>query len=96
MVFLHFKGVIFYLVKLTRNATTELLPNYLFSFQVTCNYFQMMNALASPAPVQFQTLAESSRNYEPGSQFAEFVRLQQANSPKAVEQVFYFEPYTVG
>jgi len=56
----------------------------------------MMNMLASPAPVQFQTLAESSRNYEPGNQFAEFVRLQQANSPKAVEQVFYFEPYTVG
>ena len=56
----------------------------------------MMNALASPAPVQFQTLAESSRNYEPGNQFAEFVRLQQANSPKAVEPVFYFEPYTVG
>ena len=96
MFFLHFKGVILYLVKLTRNAATELLSNYLFSFQVTCNYFQMMNALASPAPVQFQTLAESSRNYEPGNQFAEFVRLQQANSPKAVEQVFYFEPYTVG
>ncbi|KAL9950291.1 hypothetical protein ACROYT_G042770 [Oculina patagonica] len=63
---------------------------------VTCNYFQMMNALASCAPVQFQTLAESSRNYEPGNQFSEFVRLQQANSPQAVEQVFYFEPYFAG
>ncbi|XP_022783063.1 rho GTPase-activating protein 45-like isoform X2 [Stylophora pistillata] len=63
---------------------------------VTCNYFQMMNALVSPGPIQFQTLAESSRNYEPGNQFAEFVRLQQANSPQAVEQVFQFEPYSAG
>lgn len=56
----------------------------------------MMNALVSPGPIQFQTLAESSRNYEPGNQFAEFVRLQQANSPQAVEQVFQFEPYSAG
>ena len=61
--------------------------------QVTCNYFQMMNALASPAPIQFQTLAESSRNYEPGSQFSEYVRLQQANAPQTVCPVHQFEPY---
>lgn len=61
---------------------------------VTCNYFQMMNTLASPAPVQFQTLAESSRNYEPGNQFSEFVRLQQANSPQAVCPIYQFEPYS--
>lgn len=61
--------------------------------QVTCNYFQMMNALASPAPIQFQTLAESSRNYEPGSQFSEYIRLQQANAPQTVFPVYQFEPY---
>ena len=53
----------------------------------------MMNALASPAPIQFQTLAESSRNYEPGSQFSEYVRLQQANAPQTVCPVHQFEPY---
>lgn len=52
-----------------------------------------MNALASPAPIQFQTLAESSRNYEPGSQFSEYVRLQQANAPQTVCPVYQFEPY---
>jgi len=53
----------------------------------------MMNALASPAPIQFSTLAESSRNYEPGSQFSEYVRLQQANAPQTVCPVHQFEPY---
>ncbi|KAK2550182.1 Rho GTPase-activating protein 29 [Acropora cervicornis] len=61
---------------------------------VTCNYFQMMNTLASPSPVHFQTLAESSRNYEPGNQFSEFVRRQQTNAPQAMCPVYHFEPYS--
>lgn len=61
---------------------------------VTCNYFQMMNTLASPSPVRFQTLAESSRNYEPGNQFSEFVRRQQTNAPQAMCPVYHFEPYS--
>ena len=79
-----------------KQHTIYLLLNVWLTFvfhQVTCNYFQMMNALASPAPIQFQTLAESSRNYEPGSQFSEYVRLQQANAPQTVCSVHQFEPY---
>ena len=69
----------------------------LFCFQqVTCNYFQMMSTLASPVPIQYQTLADSSWMYEPGSQFADFVRLQQANSTPAIERVYQFEPFTMG
>ena len=69
---------------------------FLFLFQVTCNYFQLMNAMASSAPVQYQTLAESSRLYEPGAQFAEFVRVQKAHSLLAKERVYTFEPYYPG
>ncbi|EDO48213.1 predicted protein, partial [Nematostella vectensis] len=54
---------------------------------VTCNYFQMMNDLAAPAPVRFQILAESSRAYEPGTQFSDFVQEQMAISQPTIERV---------
>lgn len=41
---------------------------------VTVSYFQLQHTIAAPAPVQFQTLAESSRLYEPGYQYNEFVK----------------------
>ncbi|XP_032221238.2 rho GTPase-activating protein 45 isoform X3 [Nematostella vectensis] len=63
---------------------------------VTCNYFQMMNDLAAPAPVRFQILAESSRAYEPGTQFSDFVQEQMAISQPTIERVFVFEPYSPG
>ena len=67
-----------------------------FLLQVTCNYFQMMNSVSAPSPVQFQTLAESSRVYEPGAQFADFIRIQKAASPAAVHREYTFEPYHPG
>jgi hypothetical protein len=33
---------------------------------VTVSYFQLQHTLTAPVPVQFQTLCESSRLYEPG------------------------------
>ena len=33
---------------------------------VTVTYFQQMHALTGPAPIQFQKLAERSREYDPG------------------------------
>ncbi|OQR69333.1 minor histocompatibility protein HA-1-like [Tropilaelaps mercedesae] len=41
---------------------------------VTVAYFQLQHSVTAPAPVQFQTLCESSRLYEPGSQYTEFVK----------------------
>ncbi|XP_037086813.1 rho GTPase-activating protein 29-like [Pollicipes pollicipes] len=41
---------------------------------VTASYFQLQHTTAAPMPVQFQTLCESSRLYEPGSQYTEFVK----------------------
>ena len=41
---------------------------------VTVAYFQLQHTLTAPVPVQFQTLCESSRLYEPGSQFMEYVK----------------------
>lgn len=40
----------------------------------TVSYFQLQHTLTSPVPVQFQTLCERSRLYEPGSQFMEYVQ----------------------
>ncbi|XP_043189725.1 rho GTPase-activating protein 45-like isoform X3 [Amphibalanus amphitrite] len=41
---------------------------------VTASYFQLQHTATAPMPVQFQTLCESSRLYEPGSQYTEFVK----------------------
>ncbi|KAI1280750.1 Rho GTPase-activating protein 45 [Halotydeus destructor] len=38
------------------------------------SYFQLQHTISAPGPVQFQTLCESSRLYEPGSQYVEFVK----------------------
>ena len=65
---------------------------------VTVGYFQQQHALTAPCPVQFQTLCESSRLYEPGSQYMKFVRrLPDQPSQRASENnPFCFEPYTPG
>jgi len=41
---------------------------------VTVSYFHLQQSVAAPPPVQFQTLCDSSRLYEPGSQYMEFLR----------------------
>lgn len=60
---------------------------------VTVAYFQLQHTVSAPAPVQFQTLCESSRMYEPGSQYMEFVRRIPLGRPKE-PQLLTFEPYT--
>ncbi|XP_033636415.1 rho GTPase-activating protein 45-like isoform X2 [Asterias rubens] len=65
---------------------------------VTVSYFQLQHSLSAPAPVQFQTLCEQSRCYEPGVQFSEFVRHYKprvkGHSSRHAE-AFVFEPYAV-
>ncbi|KAK7007482.1 Rho GTPase-activating protein 29 [Halocaridina rubra] len=66
---------------------------------VTVGYFQLQHTVAAPAPIQLQTLCESSRLYEPGSQYMEFVkRLGPSSGPSLSQepqhQPFTFEPYT--
>ncbi|KAM7287105.1 rho GTPase-activating protein 45 [Ixodes scapularis] len=60
---------------------------------VTVAYFQLQHTVSAPAPVQFQTLCESSRMYEPGSQYMEFVRRIPLGRPTE-PQLLTFEPYT--
>ena len=65
---------------------------------VTVSYFQQQHTLTAPCPVQFQTLCESSRLYEPGSQYMKFVkRLPDSGAGRSTERdPFCFEPYTPG
>ncbi|XP_063872353.1 rho GTPase-activating protein 45-like [Scylla paramamosain] len=64
---------------------------------VTVGYFQLQHTVAAPAPVQFQTLCESSRLYEPGSQYMEFVkRLGPSPGPEQPESPFTFQSYRPG
>ena len=65
---------------------------------VTVGYFQQQHTLTAPCPVQYQTLCESSRLYEPGSQYMKFVRrLPDHPTQRASEKdPFCFEPYTPG
>ncbi|CAL4067534.1 unnamed protein product, partial [Meganyctiphanes norvegica] len=64
---------------------------------VTVGYFQLQHTVAAPAPIQYQTLCESSRLYEPGSQYMEFVkRLGPTVTPEPLESPFSFESYTPG
>ena len=40
----------------------------------TVSYFQLQHTMNAPVPGQYQTLCESSRLYEAGSQFMEYVK----------------------
>lgn len=49
--------------------------NYLFScLQVTVNWFQMQQAQVVSLPVNFQSLCENAKLYEPGLCYTEFVK----------------------
>ncbi|XP_067938057.1 rho GTPase-activating protein 45-like isoform X2 [Watersipora subatra] len=55
-------------------------------------YFQLQHTVSAPAPVQYQTLCENCRGYEPGMQYSEYVRrLPPDDSPQ--HEAFVFEPY---
>ncbi|XP_070562883.1 rho GTPase-activating protein 29-like isoform X2 [Ptychodera flava] len=61
---------------------------------VTVGYFQLMHSLSAPAPVQYQSLTEQCRIYEPGAQFSEFVRHGPTTGGKQQNtEPFTFEPY---
>ncbi|KDR15612.1 rho GTPase-activating protein 45-like isoform X2 [Zootermopsis nevadensis] len=66
---------------------------------VTVTYFQLQHALSTPLATQFQTLCESSQLYDPGTQYAEFVkRLPTAlvSLKDPAQLPFSFQPYSKG
>ncbi|XP_076440442.1 uncharacterized protein LOC143279954 isoform X2 [Babylonia areolata] len=64
---------------------------------VTVDYFNLLHTVWSPVPVQYQTLCESSSGYEPGCQYAEFIkRLPSSASRPSRTDEFAFEAYTPG
>ena len=60
---------------------------------VTVAYFQMMNNLLSPLPIQYRALSDNSNMYEEGQQFADFVKLQQSTCNQAMCPTYCFEAY---
>ncbi|KAK7791491.1 hypothetical protein R5R35_008846 [Gryllus longicercus] len=63
---------------------------------VTVAYFQLQHTLSTPASVQFQTLCESSRLYEPGSQYLEAVKRLPPPAAVTLQTPFTFERYYEG
>ncbi|XP_075592438.1 rho GTPase-activating protein 45 isoform X1 [Balearica regulorum gibbericeps] len=57
----------------------------------TISFYQIMHMQTAPLPVNFQTLCESSKLYDPGQQYASHVRqLQRGDEP---DIQYDFEPY---
>ncbi|NXN47875.1 HMHA1 protein, partial [Rhinoptilus africanus] len=51
-------------------------------FQATISFYQIMHMQTAPLPVNFQTLCESSKLYDPGQQYASHVKqLQRGDEP---------------
>lgn len=61
---------------------------------VTAGYFQLQYTMSAPAPVQFQMLCESTKSYEVGQQYMEFVK-RKVLPYRTVHKVipFVFESY---
>ncbi|TRZ16199.1 hypothetical protein HGM15179_010878 [Zosterops borbonicus] len=58
---------------------------------VTISFYQLMHMQTAPLPVNYQTLCESSKLYDPGQQYASHVRqLQRGDEP---DVQYDFEPY---
>ncbi|KAL5022399.1 hypothetical protein ScPMuIL_001554 [Solemya velum] len=61
---------------------------------VTVDYFHLLHTVSAPIPVQYHALCESSKLYEPGTQFGEFVRRLPVSSIGTVnKEPFSFEQY---
>ncbi|XP_035751497.1 rho GTPase-activating protein 45 [Egretta garzetta] len=57
----------------------------------TISFYQIMHMQTAPLPVNFQTLCESSKLYDPGQQYASHVKqLQRGDEP---DVQYDFEPY---
>ncbi|XP_077973480.1 rho GTPase-activating protein 45-like isoform X2 [Styela clava] len=61
---------------------------------VTLNFFQLHCELASPTRVQYQALLDESKNYEPGFQYAEYLKHLTPHHP-AGRNDYQFEPYAL-
>ncbi|XP_022235075.1 rho GTPase-activating protein 45-like isoform X2 [Limulus polyphemus] len=62
---------------------------------VTVAYFQLQHTISAPAPVQFQTLCETSRLYEPGTQYMEYVKHLSPSGKTYYGAIpFTFEPFS--
>ncbi|XP_062306194.1 rho GTPase-activating protein 45 isoform X2 [Osmerus eperlanus] len=59
---------------------------------VTISYYQTMHAQTVVLPVHYQTLCESSKQYDPGQQYAAHVKDLQL--PEQPEVSYQFEPYS--
>lgn len=67
------------------------MSDFLCYFQATISFYQIMHMQTAPLPVNFQTLCESSKLYDPGQQYASHVRqLQRGDEP---DTQYDFEPY---
>ncbi|XP_013073808.2 rho GTPase-activating protein 45-like isoform X1 [Biomphalaria glabrata] len=64
--------------------------------EATVGYFQLYHDIMSPIPLQYQTLCDSSKIYEPGSQYAEYLRRLPKSVQPSEPEVFSFEPYVQG
>ncbi|KAH3849164.1 rho GTPase-activating protein 45-like isoform X2 [Dreissena polymorpha] len=42
--------------------------------KVTTDYFQLLQTVSAPVPIQYNTLCDTSKRYDPGSQYEEYVR----------------------
>ncbi|XP_051894255.1 rho GTPase-activating protein 45-like [Pristis pectinata] len=58
----------------------------------TISYYQMMHMQTAPLPVHFQTLCESSKLYDPGQQYASYVKDLQMEAE--TEAHYDFESYS--
>ncbi|XP_028672109.2 rho GTPase-activating protein 45 isoform X3 [Erpetoichthys calabaricus] len=57
----------------------------------TISYYQNMHGVTAPLPVNYQTLCENSKSYDPGKQYAAYVK--QLQLTEEVEVHYDFEPY---
>ncbi|GAB1605540.1 rho GTPase-activating protein 45-like isoform X1 [Argonauta hians] len=60
---------------------------------VTVEYFDLLHTMTSPVPNQFMRLCESSKQYEPASKYADYVRSLQNTPTRQPEDLFVFKPY---
>ncbi|XP_051985390.1 rho GTPase-activating protein 45-like isoform X2 [Xyrauchen texanus] len=58
----------------------------------TISYYQMMHRQTAALPVHFQTLCESCKLYDPGQQYATYVKNLQLTTELPVQ--YQFEPYS--
>ncbi|XP_052066324.1 rho GTPase-activating protein 29-like isoform X2 [Mytilus californianus] len=64
---------------------------------VTIEYFHLLQTVTAPIPVQYHTISETSKQYEVGFQYGEFVkRLPVTDKNSMIAEPFAFEPYING